>query len=358
MLGAAASVLVGTLGWVMAETVALSDDAANALNPAALWTVLWETPFGLACLVRAGLLMLSVAACFAVHRPKARRWAQMALGGAVMLSFAWTGHGAVAIGKTAGIHLAADFLHLIAAGIWIGALVPLTVLAVAARRSGASEDAHALQAALSAFSQVGMWVVAVVIFSGVVNSIYLLNLAQWRDALNSAYGKVLLVKLAVFGGMLGLAAFNRYRISRVLDGGSECSGGAPVIDAARSSLVAETLLAALLLGAVSVLGTLPPPDARVSCSRGSGESPAEWVESIRAYTTRCSGRSGFATFRQGLNAPFQEDVAVHTGATQDGPASRRREFISRYQSVVGGSLLRFAAAPVPQQQSVARLATI
>ena len=262
VLGAVLIALIGALAWVMAETVQMSGEGADAIRPAAVWTVLSQTRFGLACLMRMVLLMLSLGACLAITCPILLWRIQVILGGAITLSFAWTGHGAAQIAKTAGVHLAGDLVHLLAAGIWIGALLPLAVLAFRAGRSGASADGTALRLGLNAFSAVGVWVVAALVLSGVVNSIFLLDLAHWRAGANSQYGKVLLAKLAVFGGMLGLAAVNRYRTSPALDDALERrSSLGPAVHAARSALGLESLLAMLLLGAVSVLGTLAPPDS-------------------------------------------------------------------------------------------------
>jgi len=264
LLVAAVTALNGALLWVMAETAAMSGDTADAINPAALWTVLSETRFGLACLLRIALLALSVGVCLAVSRLKVLWWAQVLLGVAISLSFAWTGHGAAQIGKTAGIHLAGDLLLLLAAGIWIGALVPLAVFGFRAKRSGAIEDGAMLGLALNAFSGIGVWVVAVLVFSGIINSIFLLDFAHWREAVNSQYGKVLLVKLALFGGMLCLAALNRYRTGPALHAALERRISlAAAVKATRLTLAIETLMAALVLLAVSVLGTLAPPDVQM-----------------------------------------------------------------------------------------------
>ena len=69
-------------------------------------------------------------------------------------------------------------------------------------------------------------------------------------------GKTLLVKLALFAGMLMLAALNRFQLTPALTGTSILS---TTLRHLRLSLVTETLLALLVIAAVAVLGTLPPP---------------------------------------------------------------------------------------------------
>lgn len=261
LLVAAVCALVGACLWLLAEAASMRGDSADAISPGALWMVASETRFGVACSVRIALLLLAVGACLVVDRPKWLWRLQAGLGGAITMSFAWTGHGATAIAKSAGIHLAADLLHLLAAGIWVGALVPLAVLGFRASQSKTGKSGQELLVALKEFSRLGVWVVAVLVFTGIVNSIFLVDLVHWQQTLNSLYGRVLLVKLALFGGMLGFAALHRYKTTPRLESAMQGSTlpAAPVT-AAWPSLLTEALLAALVLGAVSVLGTLAPPE--------------------------------------------------------------------------------------------------
>jgi putative copper resistance protein D len=262
ILVATSVALLGALIWVMAETVSMSGETSDAINPTALWTVVSETRFGRACCARIALLMLSVIACLAITRAKVRWIVQAILGSAVTVSFAWTGHGAIEIVKTGGIHLGGDLLHLLAAGIWIGALVPLIFLALLAKHSRAMEDALALQFALDRFSAIGIWIVAALVLSGILNSWFLIGPSHWRATFTTTYGIVLIVKLGLFGMMLVFAALNRYRLSPALGAAidRESSTQLPLY-AVRSSIFTETALALLVLGAVSLLGTLEPPSS-------------------------------------------------------------------------------------------------
>ncbi|HRP76838.1 MAG TPA: CopD family protein, partial [Rhodocyclaceae bacterium] len=74
----------------------------------------------------------------------------------------------------------------------------------------------------------------------------------------STYGKLLLFKLVLFGGMLGLGALHRWtlvpRLGRALASGDT----AQEVRVLRQSVAAETALAVLILMVVSVLGTLSP----------------------------------------------------------------------------------------------------
>jgi putative copper resistance protein D len=254
----AAVALLGAAMWSVAETVAMDDGSGDAMHGSAVWLMLSQTRFGLACLIRMAILLLALGVLF-TGRLK-RPWSLLAVLGAVAtLSFAWTGHGAQNVHGVGRIHLMADLLHLLAAGIWIGALAPLLLLAIRAKRSGQSEDAQALAYGLDRFSSIGVWTVVVLVASGIVNCWFLIGPSRWRALFSSAYGLLLCIKVAFFAAMLGLAMLNRYRFAPALTS-ALCRPvrAAASVDTFRASLVVESLLAALVLIAVSALGMLAP----------------------------------------------------------------------------------------------------
>jgi copper resistance protein D len=256
----AALALFGALAWVMAETALISNSTNDAFHPAALWIILSETPFGRACLVRIALLILSIVVSISIARSKMFWIVQSILGGAVTGSFAWTGHGAVDRGLWGAVHLAGDLLHLLTAGIWIGALLPLAVLVLRSIRSQAPTDARATQFGLDRFSALGIPIVAVLVLSGIINSWFLIGPSHWRTLLSTGYGIALLIKLGLFGLMLGLAALNRYRATPALHAALNTQGYTQsALGALQMTVLTETILAFLVLLAVSVLGTLAPP---------------------------------------------------------------------------------------------------
>jgi len=260
LLIAAAIALVGAFAWVMAETASFSDETSDAFRPAALWTVLSETRFGRACLVRIGLLILSIVASLCVSRPRALWIVQIIVGGAVTASLGWTGHGAVDRGLAGVVHLGGDLLHLLAAAIWVGALLPLAVLVRRSIGSGAPAETRAAQYGLDRFSAIGISVVVVLALSGVINSWYLIGPTHWRALFTTRYGIVLLIKLGLFGMMLVLAALNRYGTAPALRRDIDAQRPTqPALRVLRVTVLTEAALALLVLIAVSLLGTLPPP---------------------------------------------------------------------------------------------------
>jgi putative copper resistance protein D len=78
-----------------------------------------------------------------------------------LATLAWNAHGAMDEGSTGWLHLGADILHLLAGGIWVGALFGLLLLMT--RRAEAIDAAHLrlTHRALHGFGAVGPLVVAI-----------------------------------------------------------------------------------------------------------------------------------------------------------------------------------------------------
>jgi putative copper resistance protein D len=259
LLLAAGMALVGTALWVMAETASFGETWHSALDPASLWTVLWGTRFGRACLIRMALLAVSIGVALAVRLGKAACVAQLTLGIVSAATFAWTGHGATDTGVAGAAHLVGDLLHLWAAGVWVGALVALCCLLRRAS-SRAPGDARRIEFALGRFSRLGIGVVMTLVFSGVINSWFLIGPDRWQALFTSRYGRTLSIKLGLFGAMVALAALNRFRLAPALGRALDARApAAPALGRLKAALCAELLLAATVLLAVAFLGTLAPP---------------------------------------------------------------------------------------------------
>ena len=177
------------------------------------------------------------------------------LGSLVLLSsIALTGNAGNNEGETAVQHRLADAIHLVASGVWIGALVVFSRLLTMPVRPDRGEYLQAVHDGLERFSGVGTVVVAILTLSGMINPGFFLS------SLDSAYGQLLLAKLVVFVMMLGLAGANRFwltpRLSTTLRSGSQLQ---TAIWALRTSILLETALGVLVMAMVAWLGVLPPP---------------------------------------------------------------------------------------------------
>lgn len=255
-IAAAAGAVTGALIWICLQTIQIFD----TLDAESVWTVLTGTGFGRTAALRIGLIVLAFVLLFILPAGRIGWIAQTILGGAVVASFAWTGHGVRDDGAAGVLHLGGDLLHLLGAGIWIGALVPLALLINSSLRTRSEKDAYFAYDALERFSGIGPAVVAVLVLTGLINSWFLIGIDRPGALFTTLYGQLLLIKLVFFAGMLALAAANRYRLSPGL-GAALRKGEAmeSALQKLRRSVFSETALALLVLLAVSWFGTLEPP---------------------------------------------------------------------------------------------------
>jgi putative copper resistance protein D len=161
------------------------------------------------------------------------------------------------------IHLGADIAHLLAAGTWVGALVGLLALLVEARAPMRGQPTRIAVAheALVSFGKIGTLAVATIMLTGLVNSWLLVGVDNARALLTSLYGRLLILKLIVFIGMLGLAARNRFSLTPAIrvDGATAFQEPGNATRPIIRSVAFEAVLALVVLGLVAWLGTLSPP---------------------------------------------------------------------------------------------------
>ena len=289
LLGAAIAGLAGSVTWLMAETATLTGAAADAFSLPVTWTVAAGTSFGRVASLRLLLFAASVLLLGSGWRhPNLRLWTvQAAVGTMIAASFAWTGHGA----GDGALHTGADVLHLLAAAIWIGALVPLAVLVVLSLRPAEQIETQMAHRGLASFSGIGTATVAVLVVTGVVNSWFLVGPDRLGALLTSPYGLLLSFKLVLFAGMLCLAAVNRFLLTPALARGVDLPDRT-ALRRLRFSVLTETAAALLVLIVVSWLGTLAPPSADGDMGDGAAEAASPGRHVLVASETTRSARAG------------------------------------------------------------------
>ena len=213
-----------------------------------------------AVLLAGAVAGLAALAAVAFGRPSPALWGATGLmGAAALASFAWTGHGASDEGLAGGLHLASDVVHLLAAGVWLGALPVLALLLFSPSARAEPTALEALHRGLAGFSGVGTATVAALVASGLVNSWFLVGPRHVGDLVATPWGLLLCAKVVVFVGMLGLAGLNRFRLTPALE--RSLADPAAALKRLRLSVAIETGAGVAVLVLVGVLGTLAPPSA-------------------------------------------------------------------------------------------------
>jgi len=212
----------------------------------------WELRFVLAIILAALLVMPQS------WRGWLWRWGGLAFAAGLLASLAWAGHGASTPGRPGALHLAADMLHLLAAGAWLGSLLPLALLLAEARRGSDPGEAAAVRRVVVRFSILAAVSVAVLLGAGLVNTWFLAGAIP--ALIGTEYGRLLLAKIAIFATLATVAAVNLLRMTPRL--APATSERRPLVRAAlghlRRNALIEAGLGLCVLGIVAVLGILPP----------------------------------------------------------------------------------------------------
>lgn len=246
---------------IVAMTASMAGVPLFQTDAATVTMMITQTPMGSAWQARMVALLLVLFIAAMMGGRKSDTWpGPAALGaGMALASLAWTGHGAAGEGATGMVQLSADIVHLLAAGLWLGALAALSTLLFGRRAKRGDDHYRMTQHALDRFSTVGTVVVGLIIGSGLVNSFILVGPSHMLALGDTAYGQVLIAKLALFGAMLVLAALNRFRLTPMLGRTLGTDAVEPAIGRLRWSLALESGAATGILGLVAWLGTLQPP---------------------------------------------------------------------------------------------------
>ena len=256
--GLVVAVLSGAV-WFVLVAQSMSDSSfAGVFSEGALWTVLLKTGFGRAWLARLILACL-LAAVLAVSfqrrgkGPLADIFA-VVLGGSFVGTLAFAGHAVGTPGFGGVLHPVADFAHLVAAVGWVGMLLPLALfLAAAARDKALAGTAYAVA---KRFSNVSLVTVGVLLVTGSVNALYLAG--SIFAITETDYGRLLLIKVALFLLMVAIAAVNwQVWTPRLIQDGSAASSR-EALGRIRRNAAIEAGLGAVIIVIVAVLGITPP----------------------------------------------------------------------------------------------------
>jgi putative copper resistance protein D len=253
--------LASGAGWLVIVASNMSGMPLTAvMQGSTLSIVLTQTHFGEAWIIRAALLVV-LAVCLAFQartRKHAAGWIGLLAAAAFIASLAWAGHGAATEEVPFdAIHLPADILHLLAAGAWLGGLLPLVMLLAQAWRDASPQAVAVARTATQRFSVLGLSSVGTLIVTGVVNTWFLSGSVP--ALLGTLYGQLLLVKIALFATMIAVASINQRGLLPCLaDVASDAVLCLHTIRQLRRNASIEASLGVFVLAIVGIIGILPP----------------------------------------------------------------------------------------------------
>jgi putative copper resistance protein D len=284
----------------------------------------------------------------------------LTLSAGLLMSLAISGHASAAEGATFVLQVSADALHLVAAGMWLGGLVPLAIL----QRSRRQADASALLVAREAtrrFSRLGLVTVGALIASGACNAWFLVGAIP--ALVGTPYGRLLLIKIALLLPLLWVASLNLFDLKPRLLAASvreQQKTVAELMAKLKRNVIVEASVGLCVLLIVGALGVTPParhrqpdwpfsfrlnwsaleqaPRARAEIERGAVWGAVGLVAILSAIFRR---RRRFPAIALGTGAVAYASVVIVNAITIDAyPTTYRRPAVA-YQaiSVANGMLL-------------------
>lgn len=186
------------------QTLTISEASfAQLLKEGFLAQLLFQTRYGWVWLVRYALVFIM--ALLLALQPSSR-WLLATLGSLVLLSISLSSHSA-ALESFAYLAVFADWMHLLAASLWIGGLLQLALFFPALRRLENEERARLMAELVPRFYQWAFISAAVLLLTGfhlTYRHIPNLEAALWA----TSYGRAFLVKHLLLLALVALAAVN------------------------------------------------------------------------------------------------------------------------------------------------------
>ncbi len=239
----AAACVVGLLAWLAAQAADMAGAPSFREAAKAVPVVLTGTMFGH---IIASQLAALLATAAAIGRHDTLWRQRVALGLATLALALQAGHShAASMSHGLSLLLASDVVHLLAAGAWLGGLLPLLLVI---------RECPAKAAALAArwFSPLGKLCLVALTATAMIQGWKLVESVP--GLVGTAYGWMALVKLGLFGVLFGFAVVNRYRLAPALLRDDPAAAKRALIWA----IAVQTGFALAIVAAAAVLGSLAP----------------------------------------------------------------------------------------------------
>jgi copper resistance protein D len=143
------------------------------------------------------------------------------------------------------VAVAVYFVHMSAGGLWLGALAGLWIV------WWKLSDGDWLIPTVSRVSRLAGWSVIAIVLSGLYAAYNAIGVSLGQ-LIYSAYGRTLLVKVAIFGLALGIGCYNRYWLLPETENGAERR-------ILLLNVAVECALLVAVLGMAALLSNTPPP---------------------------------------------------------------------------------------------------
>jgi len=184
-------------------------DLAQAISPALLVGLATSGRFGIYWMMREVVILLAmILAVYMIFEQQHSRIAKtvlpianLVLASALLIALTMSGHAAAVNPDIVSYAIIIDWLHLLAASLWVGGILYIaTNYLPVLKRLHIPEQARSLVTVLPYFTPLVLAGVLIMAVTGPFNAAF--HLTSWQQLVSTAYGRALLVKIALIGGLL------------------------------------------------------------------------------------------------------------------------------------------------------------
>ncbi|HJQ01031.1 MAG TPA: copper resistance protein CopC [Jatrophihabitans sp.] len=261
------------------------------------------------------------------------------LGAGIVVTFAASGHSQSANPRWLAVLV--DALHLTAMVVWLGGLAVLLTAGFSRRLAGQPTDEDGdlaeLSAGLPVFSRIALCCVCTLAITGTIQA--------WRevgalDAITTTrYGQLVLIKVVLFGGLVGLG----YLARRVLQAPA---AGRGAVFRLRRTLLIEVTVGAVVLAVTGVLISQPPGKVALAAAHARPRSTTVPISAnsraVVAVDPGVHGTVAITIRLDGGTSPSKVSASASLPAKQLGPIPVQLKAVGSNSFTGSGVLLPVA----------------
>jgi copper transport protein len=208
--------LLANIGVLVGQAISVTGgNWGSAFAPTLLVSLVTSGRFGTFWLMRIVVILLALRLALYPWQLKQRpqrvntllSWANLILGLALFIAITMSGHAAAVSQNVVIYALLADWLHLGAAALWVGGMLYIAASYLPVQRKlSIPERAHSLISVLPYYSPWAITGIVIMAVTGPFSAT--VHLASWEQLLSTAYGRALVVKVLLVGGLLLTSAIH------------------------------------------------------------------------------------------------------------------------------------------------------
>ncbi len=207
---------LANIGVLIGQALNLSGgDLPSAISPTLLVELATSGRFGIYWIMREVVILLAIILAlymfFQQRRSRITKTvlpiANLVLASALLIAITLSGHAAAVNPNIVSYAIVIDWLHLLAASLWVGGIIYIaTNYLPVLKRLNIPQQAHSLITVLPYFTPLAIAGVVIMSITGPFSATF--HLTSWQQLLSTAYGRALLVKIALIGGLLVTSAIH------------------------------------------------------------------------------------------------------------------------------------------------------